>query len=109
MGSVSIHSVPNWCEEERSLAEPATSQRLFGGGPPSLETPTLPRPSVPRVPSNPRNPRSFYLRSEVPYVDLIPAGIAEEPMVRLLREKDDKRRRHRPGPTGTDERIERPP
>lgn len=27
----------------------------------------------------------------VPYVDLIPAGIAEEPMVRLLREKYDKR------------------
>ena len=33
-----------------------------------------------------------FARHEVPFVDLIPAGIAEENMVKVLREKYDKRR-----------------
>ena len=31
---------------------------------------------------------------EVPFMDLVPAGIAEENMVKVLREKYDKRRSH---------------
>ena len=37
---------------------------------------------------------SVFLRAEVPFLDLIPAGIAEENMVKVLREKYDRNRQH---------------